>query len=550
METMRQLAARLRSASWRLLSRADRFVNRLFGSHLNPLYHSGAIVVLLLVVLLITGLYLLIFYRIGEPHASVARITEQAWLGSWIRTLHRYGSDAAVVAVAVHAFRLFAQGRSWGPRTLAWLSGLALLFVLFVSGWTGYVMVWDVQAQLLAIEGARWMDVLPIFSEPLGRAFVGEQAIPSAFFFLNLFLHVALPVGMFVVLWVHVSRVARPGLLPPRGLLWGSLAVLLALSLAWPIGMDPPADAFRIPQRAALDVFYAFWLPLTRLMPAAGVWLLGLGLAAAALAAPLWTKPPAEKRPAPSKVDSRLCTGCEQCYLDCPYEAISMRQRTDGREGIYAVVDPALCVSCGICAGSCAPMGIGPPGMTGRDQLDRVEEFIRFLEPDPAGVVLVGCARGAAGLSSLIRTAGGDGKNGSGHGKTGGDQGGAASFEGSRVFQVPCAGNVHTSVVEYLVRSGIGGVLVVACHPRDCWSREGPRWLEQRMYHDREAELKPRVDRDRIRICHASDGESGELAAALSELRDEIGRLAAARVEAEIDLELECEVPELQEAGQ
>ena len=534
---MRQLAVRLRSVGWRLLSRADRLMNRLFGSRFNPLYHSGAIVVLLLVVLLITGLYLLVFYRIGEPHASVARITDQAWLGGWIRSLHRYASDAAVVAVAVHAFRLFAQGRSWGPRTLAWLTGLALLFVLFVSGWTGYVMVWDVQAQLLAIEGARWMDILPIFSEPLGRAFVGDQAIPGAFFFLNLFLHVALPVGMFVVLWLHVSRVARPGLLPPRGLMWGSLALLLALSVAWPVAMDPPADAFRIPERAALDIFYAFWLPLTRIMPAAAVWLVGLGLAGLAMAAPWWTRPPAERQPVPSSVDARLCTGCYQCYQDCPYEAISMRERTDGRGGVYAVVDPALCVSCGICAGSCAPMGIGPPGMTGRDQLERVEEFIRFLPADPSGVVLVGCARGAAGLNSLVRRA---------------PEGAApaASFDGSRVFQVPCAGNVHTSVIEYLVRSGIGGVLIVACHPRDCWSREGPRWLEERMYHDREAELKPRVDRARVRICHASDGESAELSAALHEFRDHVGRLAATPREAEIDLELECQVPELQEAGQ
>ena len=72
---MRGLVAKLRSVCWSLISRADRFMNRLYSSRFNPLYHSGALVVLLLVVLLLTGLYLLIFYRIGEPHASVARIT-------------------------------------------------------------------------------------------------------------------------------------------------------------------------------------------------------------------------------------------------------------------------------------------------------------------------------------------------------------------------------------------------------------------------------------------------------------------------------------------
>jgi coenzyme F420-reducing hydrogenase delta subunit/NAD-dependent dihydropyrimidine dehydrogenase PreA subunit len=271
--------------------------------------------------------------------------------------------------------------------------------------------------------------------------------------------------------------------------------------------MDPAADAFRIPERAALDIFYAFWLPVTRFMPAGAVWVLGLS--------------------------ARLCTGCEQCYLDCPYEAITMKQRTDGRDGVYAVVDPALCVSCGICAASCAPMGIGPPGMTGRDQLERVKEFVRLLHPDPREVVLVGCARGAAGFETLAAQE-----------ANGGEPPAHApgTFDGSRIFQVPCAGNVHTSVIEYLVRAGAGGVLVVACHPRDCWSREGPRWLEERMYHDREAELKERVDRSRLRVFHASVGEDRELAVAVADFRESVRRLAAAEAEAEIDIDLECEV--------
>ena len=117
-------------ASWRILARLDAWANRLYGARWNPLYHSGAIVVALLLVLLATGLYLLVFYRLGAPWASVARITEQAWLGRWIRGLHRFASDAVVVATAVHAFRMYAQRRSWGPRALAWVSGLVLLAVI------------------------------------------------------------------------------------------------------------------------------------------------------------------------------------------------------------------------------------------------------------------------------------------------------------------------------------------------------------------------------------------------------------------------------------
>lgn len=523
MKAARAATERLRRALRLALLRADAAMNRLYGHRFNPLYHSGVIVVGLLIVLLITGVYLLFFYRIGDPHGSVGRITDQVWAGSWIRALHRYASDAAVIAAVVHAFRLFAQGRSWGPRTLAWVSGLFLVFVLFVSGWTGYVMVWDLQAQLLAMEGARWLDVLPIFSEPIGRAFVGEGNIPAAFFFLNLFLHILLPIGMFVLLWLHVSRVARPVLSPPRGLLWGVIGLLLALSVLWPPGMEPEADLFRLPGTAALDLFYSFWLPITRAMPAGAVWAAGVALSGIALFAPLWSRPAPAEVFEPSKVAGRLCTGCEQCYLDCPYEAITMMKRHDGRGDLIAVVDPALCVSCGICAGSCAPMGVGPPGITGRDQLTRVEGFIESVRPGPSDVILIGCEHGALGS--------------------------AESFEGTGVFSMRCAGNLHTSVIEYLVRAGTGGVIAVTCPPRDCWNREGPKWLEARVFEDREAELKARVDRRRVRIVHAAPGERRIVRAALDEFRDAISELAPTAAESEIEVDAECESTELEAAG-
>lgn len=493
---------------------ADRWMNRIYGWRYNPLYASGAIAVALLVVLLVTGVYLLLFYRIGAPYESVERITGQVWVGRWIRSLHRYASDAAVVAVAVHAFRMFSQHRTWGARALAWISGLVLLGVLFVSGWTGYVMVWDVQAQLMAVEGARLLDMLPLFSEPIGRTFMGDQAIPAAFFFLNLFLHIALPVGMGLLLWLHVSRVARPVLWPRRRVAWGVLAVLLGGSVLWPVGMDARADLLRLPGEAQLDLFYSFWLPVTRLLPAWAAWSGGVALAGSLVLIPWLTRPRPERRPPPSVVDERLCTGCEQCFHDCPYDAIEMVARTDGRTGMVALVVDERCVSCGICAGSCAPMGVGPPGRTGRDQLGVVKAFVARESPGRGEVVVIGCDRGATGASLEVA--------------------------GAAVYPVTCAGNLHTSVVEYLIRAGAGGVLIAACPEGECWNREGARWLRERLYHDREAELQARVDRRRVRLVHAGAGDGGRLGELVGSFRAEVEAMDGGAGETEIDLIAEC----------
>ena len=502
----------------RALARADAWMNRLYGWRYNPLYHSGVVAASLFVVVIITGVYLLLFYRIGAPYESVGRITERIWLGQWSRSLHRYASDACIAAAAVHAFRMLVQRRSWGPRTLAWVSGVVLFGIIFLCGWTGYVMVWDVQAEVLAREGARWLDALPLFSEPISRAFDGERAIPGAFFFLNLFAHVALPIGVGVGLWIHVARVARPVLLPPRRLAWGLVLVLGLVSALLPVTMAPPADVFRLPGRAPYDVFFSFFLPLTRPLAPWMVWVAGSAVTALLCLVP-WLTQPRPEVPAPSVVDERSCTGCEQCYLDCPYEAIRMVPRTDGRDYLLAQVDPDLCTSCGICAGSCAPMGIGPAGRTGRDQLQAVRLF-RAAHPAALGaVVIVACRSGAGGIALLD------------------------DVEGSPVYTVSCSGNLHSSGVEYLVRSGAAGVLVVSCPPRDCWNREGGRWLEERLYHDREAELQPRVDKRRVRVAWAGERERHVVRAELARFRADLAALGPADAEAAPEVGVECEAP-------
>lgn len=502
--------------SWRVLVRLDGLMNRVYSSRYNPLYQSGAIVVLLLGVLVVTGLYLLLFYRLGRPWSSVSAMTEQVWLGRWVRGLHRFASDASIAAAGVHAFRMYAQRRDWGPRSLAWTSGLILLFTIFICGWTGYVMVWDNHAQVLAMEGARLLDVLPIFSEPISRAFTGERAIPNGFFFLNLFAHVALPIGVGLLIWIHTSRVARAGVLPPRRLSIGVVAALFALSVLWPIEMASQADLLRLPRDVPLDMFFGFWIPLSGHVPSFVVWLAGLLVATLLMLVPVLSRPRGESVPGKSVVNERQCTGCEQCMHDCPYGAILMFDRTDGRDGIVARVDPELCVSCGICTGSCAPMALGPVDRTGRDQLAEVREWLGVNRPGGRDIVLVGCTWGAAwtGSPGSVRV---------------------------HQFPISCAGNLHTSTVEFIVRSGAGGVLIATCPERDCRGREGTKWLHQRLFEGREAELKERVDRRRLRVIEAAAGNPGALRSAMVEFQAHVAALAIAEGEADVDLMALCD---------
>jgi ferredoxin/coenzyme F420-reducing hydrogenase delta subunit len=501
----------------RLLAAADAVLNRLYGWRFNPLYQSGSIVVALFGVLVVTGLWLIVFYRVGSPWESVDRLTNNPWVGNWVRGLHRYASDLAVVATAVHAFRMFAEGRSWGARALAWVSGAVLLLLVFICGWTGYVLVWDTFGQHLAREGARMIDALPLLSEPTARAFTGEQPLPSAFFFLNLFAHIGIPLLMGVAFWIHIKRVARPVLLPPRPLLWTIVGALTAVAIAWPLEMAPKADPFVLPRGVPADWFFVFWLPLASHVDGGSALLLATLVGLALVVVPVFTARRGPAAPPHSVVDEDLCVGCVQCALDCPYEAITMVARAGPRIEPVARVDPALCVSCGICAGSCPPMGIGPPGRSGRDQLTRVREFAASPGRRTGEIVAICCEAGPGHFADELAA------------------GGVA------VFPASCAGNLHTSTIEMLLRAGAGGVLVLTCPPRDCEHREGPRWTHERVFLGREAELQDRVDRARVRIAHANARERAIALSALREFAAHIAGLERPAIdEADVD-EVACE---------
>ncbi|MBK8060087.1 MAG: hydrogenase iron-sulfur subunit [Gemmatimonadetes bacterium] len=503
----------------RVVRALDSACHRLLGWRYNPLHQSGAIAVALLALLIITGLYLLVIYRVSAPWESVARLQGDPWLGRWIRGVHRYASDALVLAVGAHVLRLFAQARSWGPRTLAWTSGVILLLLLFTSGWTGFVMVWDTFGVQLANAGARLLDVLPDLSEPIARTFAGDRPVPSAFFFLNLFLHVALPLGAGAGIWLHVSRIARPTLLPPRPLLWGMTGALVALALLVPAPLPPQADPFHVPATIPLNLFYAFWLPLAARVPVWAAWSGAVGTFVLALIVPRLTRRPREGSWAPSVVDPRLCTGCNQCPQDCPWEAITMRPRDDDRPTLVAHVDPTLCVSCGICAGSCAPMGVGPLHRTGREQLVDIRALAREVFPFTASPPLVAvCCENAAPahLDALRR-------------------------EGATVHAVTCSGNVHSSVVELAIRGGAAGVILFSCPPRDCRGREGPRWLDERLFHGREAELQPRVDRRRVASATMVIGDLPATIAAFRAFRARLEPLGGPSQVDLSDLDVVCE---------
>ena len=487
---------------------AENLLSRAFPPAWNPLLNLGALGFFFYWIITVSGIYVYIFFDTGitQAYASIEYMTHGQWYAAGImRSLHRYASDGLVVIMLLHLTREFALDRVRGVRWFSWVTGIPVLVMVYAAGISGYWMVWDKLAQYVAIVSTEWLDMLPFFGQPIARNFLSPGTLESRFFTLMIFLHIAVPLIALFVLWLHLHRVAKPRINPPLGLVIGSGLSLLVLSLVFPAMSQAPADLAQVPGVIRLDWFYLPAYPLIENLPSPVTWSAALAFFVIMAAVP-WMPP--LRRQAAAHVNLGNCNGCGRCAADCPYTAISMQMRSDGKpfEG-EAVVDPSLCVSCGICAGSCptsTPFRRMSELTPGIDLPDRPIAGIR-ADTEAEGrrisgmgrIMVFGCIN--AGTAERLRSA------------TVG------------VVAVNCTGQLPPAFIDYVISRNLAdGVVISGCAGNACYNRHGGTWTQHRIAGLRDPHLRSRVPRQRLKTVFAGRLGSGELKRTLGSFAKEL----------------------------
>ena len=275
-----------------LFLRVEGLFNAAFGDRINPFYHLGAITFFLFWVVGASGLYLYIFFETGisEAYTSVVALsTTQWWLGGILRSVHRYASDAMVLAMLLHMLRYFAFNLYHGFRWFSWITGVVLIWMVYASGVNGYMLPWDQLAQYVTVTSFEWLDWLPIFDGTLMRNFLYSAHVGDRFFTLLSFMHLGLPLVVLMVMWIHVQRVPKARTTPPRHIVAGLLLTMLALALAAPVhSQGGVSDLARAVTRVELDWFYMAAFPLLTEWPLGRAWALLIGLTLLCALQPWW----------------------------------------------------------------------------------------------------------------------------------------------------------------------------------------------------------------------------------------------------------------------
>ena len=487
-----------------LFARAEAVFDWSFGQSNNPFSNLGALGWYFFWIVAASGIYLYLFFDTGitDAYLSVEYITNDQWYAAGImRSLHRYASDALVIVVFLHILREFSLDRLRGKRFFAWITGVPLLWFIYMCGITGYWLVWDSLAQYIAIATSEWLDTLPFFGEPIANNFLNSATLGGRFFTLMVFMHIFAPLFMLFLMWLHIQRHARARVNPPRPLAIGTAITLVVLSLVYPAISQGPANLDVVPTSVNLDWYYLAVYPLLDVIPGGWLWLV-LVIGSIVLSLMPWL-PPAKTAWMPV-VSLQNCNGCGRCFDDCPFGAISMEPRSDGASfALEAVVNVDHCVSCGICTGSCPTAtpfrrtsaivpGIELPDNTVADL--REKTLAAGQQPgDGPRIIVYACDH--CGAEKLAEN-------------------------GAQVITMPCVGMLPPAFIDFaLSRDFADGVMLAGCAEGDCYYRLGDDWTNQRIDGIRDPYLRERVDRDRLETSWLPSGSSRRRERSLQDFR-------------------------------
>ena len=445
-----------RTKGHQLFQKFASWFGKVYSTELNPLYNLGSIAILLFIIACISGVYIFIFYNINPRHAwdSVEAISNNPFNG-WMRSIHRYSSDLLVIFILMHLLHTLITGKF--KRLISWISGIISFLVVILIGVTGYMLVWDQKAKLTGYLTAKLFSGLPIFDPSIAGAFLlNDLNIVGGFFKVALFGHIVFSLLTLIIIWVHVLRISKPKIIPPKKLILYTVIALGIICILFPVKSDPPAQLTNLPVNTTFDWYYYFGYYLMKLFNVSQNWAILIGSGLFLCTVPYMIR---RKNRAPVYIDLDKCDACNLCSYDCPYEAIDMLIKDGERK---AILSPDKCVGCGICIGSCGEHAITHQQFPILDLNSKTQTDITvfscsyFPEPEfPEGLNIT-------------------------H------------------YKVPCLGSVMPKDVQQMLENNSKSVAMLGCE--DCFYRHGKNWAIKRFMRKRAPSFSKKYDASKIQL--------------------------------------------------
>lgn len=190
----------------------------------NYFWNFGAIAMVMLVTMILTGIVLAMHYVPNTEMAfdSVERIMRDVNHGWLLRYLHANGASFFFIAVYIHLFRGMYYGSYKNPREILWLFGVLIFLLMMAAAFMGYVLPWGQMSFWGATVITNLFSAIPLVGDSIVTLLWGGFSIDNPtlnrFFALHYLVPFIIVAVVFLHIWaLHVTGSNNPLGVEPKG---------------------------------------------------------------------------------------------------------------------------------------------------------------------------------------------------------------------------------------------------------------------------------------------------------------------------------------------
>lgn len=174
----------------------------------------GGMAAVLVVLQVITGLLLKFHYEPSPENAynSILNLQDSLLFGRMLRNIHHWSALFLLWTAFLHMLRVLFTGAYRKPRQANWIFGLALILLVVLSNFTGYLLPWDQLSYWAVTISTSLLAYIPLAGNFIREALLGGKDVGQATLtnFYNLHTGI-IPVLMVAIMGYHFWRVRRAG---------------------------------------------------------------------------------------------------------------------------------------------------------------------------------------------------------------------------------------------------------------------------------------------------------------------------------------------------
>ena len=175
-------------------------------SNFTYMWNFGIYALVCLIIQLVTGIFLAMHYAPEQTLAffSVEHIMRDVSYGWFLRYVHANGASMFFIVVYMHTFRGLYYGSYYYPRENLWIVGVAIILVMILTAFLGYVLPWGQMSFWAATVITNMVSAIPYIGKSIVVWLWGGFSVDNAT--LNRFfsLHYLFPFIILALVLIHL----------------------------------------------------------------------------------------------------------------------------------------------------------------------------------------------------------------------------------------------------------------------------------------------------------------------------------------------------------